>query len=536
MSAERPTVADVLAEGLAQSGVGLAWGMPGGDSLPLVRAMADRGIRFVLVRDEASAGFAADATAQLTGGLGVCLATLGPGLTNLASGVVGCTLDRAPVLAFTSRYRTDRRNLYTHMMMAQEKVLEASGKAWFRLGAAHVGAELRKAVAVATAARPGAVWVEVPGEVATADTDDRVWPVHPAPAAVPAPSSLRERVGGWRRPVILAGFAARHADVAALAEALRAPVLTTYKAKGCVPEGQGWSAGPAGLSPVADRVHQELVARADGLLLLGWDPAELRDHWLPGWPEVSGPEVVVVDEAHVTDLPATIHGAFVGDPAHALDTWLDGVDGPRPEPGSAWTVDEVEAHRARHDAIFAEAVFGPASAIRAVQQATGAVPEVVTTLDVGAHRITASHVLRCARPDALLQSNGWSSMGYGLPAAIAAAALGHPAVAIIGDMGLQLVAGELGTAVEVGGTVVVVVLLDDSLSLIELKQQRLGHPSRGVGFANPSLPRLAEAFGGTGVVVADAEGARQAVADALGRGGLSLVGVRIDPAPYREQM
>jgi len=527
---ETSEVARVVALALAAEGVRVAFGMPGGDSLPLVRALADVGIRFVLVRDEASAGFAADATAQLTDGVGVCLSTLGPGLTNLASGVAGCTLDRAAVVAITARYRSDRRNLYTHMQLPQEEVLRATGKAWFRLGAAHAGAELRRALAVARAPRPGAVWVEIPTEVAAGTTADRPRALPPAPAPLPVSDALLDQVAGWERPVILVGFPGRRAAVAELAARWGAPVLTTYKAKGCVPESTGWSAGAVGLSPVADAVHQQLIHRADGLLLVGWDPVELRDHWLPGWSDA--PEVVALDTCWPTDLPARLDAVHVGDVPAAVQSLIAASR----RPASRWDAAEVEAHRGRHAAVFAEDVFGPAGAVRAVQEAVDRHPGVVATLDVGAHRITASHVWRCDAPDTLLQSNGWSSMGYGLPAALAAVAAGRPAVAMTGDMGLQLVAGELGTAAELGGTLVVVVFVDASLSLIALKQQRLAHPSRGVQFGNPDLPLLAEAFGGVGRWADDARSTARAVEEGLTRGGLTVVGVRIDPAPYLRQM
>ncbi len=525
-------VVDGIAHTLAALGVRNAFGMPGGDSLPLVRALESAGIRFVLVRDEASAAFAADASAQLTGTVGVCLATLGPGMTNLASGVMGCTLDRAPVLAITSRYRTDRHGTYTHMMMDQTKVLDATGKGWVRLTAANAAGELRRALAVARAPRPGAVWLEVPTEVASARWSGALCLPPPSPAGVGVDEALAARVRGWRRPVVLAGLAALGAELAPLAEALRAPVVTSYKAKGVIPEGEGWAAGAAGLSPVVDAVQRELVDQADGLLLVGWDPVELRDHWLPGWRTGSGrPEVVVVDAASPTDLPSSIDALHVGPVPPAVAALARGAG------ASTWTLGQVAEHRARLDALLQDGHDGPATAVRAVQRAVDAHGgDVVVSLDVGAHRITASNVWCAARPDRLLQSNGWSSMGYGLPAGLAAVAHGHAAVVITGDMGLQLVLGELGTARELGGTLVVVVLIDESLSLIELKQERLGHPLAGVRFGNPDLGMLAAAFGGTGIVVEGGEAVTEVVGAALRNGGLHLVGVRVDPAAYRSQM
>jgi acetolactate synthase-1/2/3 large subunit len=160
----------------------------------------------------------------------------------------------------------------------------------------------------------------------------------------------------------------------------------------------------------------------------------------------------------------------------------------------------------------------------------------VVTLDVGAHRITAAHVWHAKKPDRLLQSNGFASMGYGIPAALAAAAHGYPAVAITGDMGLQMVLGELVTAAENDWPLVVVVIDDAALSLIALKQERMSHPDRDVRFANPRWDALARSVGGRAVVADTASAVHEAVRDGLTRDGITLVAARIDDTPYRRQM
>ena len=522
---EPTTVTDALAAALKQQGVTRAWGMPGGDSLPLVASLGEVGVPVHLVRDEASAGFAADATAQLTGTTGVAMATLGPGLTNLVSGVAGALLDRAPVLAFTSRYRSDRHGSYTHMMLPQEKLFDATAKGWFRMTSANALGELHRALQLAHAPRPGPVWLEVPVEVASAPCGEGAVFAPPSPSPSAPDAALVKQVASWKRPVILCGFAARNTEVEALAHRLSAPVLTSYKAKGALPEGRGWSAGAAGLSPVADRLHQSLIAQADGVLLLGWDPAELRDQWLPGWPSTC--PVVALDTHMPTDIPAELTRVHVGDLASAVSGLSGGA--------SVWTLEEVAVHRASHDAFFEEGqTVGPATAIRAVQEAVG--DEAVVAFDVGSHRVTASQVWHASRPDRVLQSNGFASMGYGLPAAIAAAAAGHKAVALIGDMGLQMSLGELMTASENGWPVVTVALVDDALSLIELKQERLGHPSRSVRFQNPSFAALGEAVGGVGALCTTRDELVTAIRQGFERDAPTVLGVPIDASWYRQQM
>jgi acetolactate synthase I/II/III large subunit len=519
------SVVEAVALALKAAGVTRAWGMPGGDTLPLIAALAEVEIPFHLVRDEASAGFAADATAQLTGTVGVAVATIGPGMTNLISGVAGALLDRAPLLAITSRYRSDRHGIYTHMMLDQDALMRPTAKAWVRLTPEGAALEVRRALAIAKAHRAGPVWVEIPTEVAPAPSQISVCSPPPQPLPVVPDPSLVARVAGWERPVVLVGFDARHAPIQALAERLRAPVFTTFKAKGALREGQGWAAGPVGYSPRADGLAAELVAQADGLLLIGWDPAELRDQWLPGWDE--RPQVVVVDRAEPTDLPTRIDALHVGDPQSAVSALIGGA--------SRWLESEVSSHRQRVEALFQEEDGGGAATmIRAVQ--AGLPADAVACFDVGAHRITGAHVWRCARPDTLLQSSGLASMGYGIPAGLAAAAEGRPAVVVTGDMGLQMAMGELMTAAENGWRLVVVVVVDDTLSLIALKQERLGHPSRAVRFANPNWEGLAASVGGVAEVVYEPGQLTAAVARGLGREGVTLVAAQIDPSCYRGQM
>ncbi len=522
------TVVEQLAATLVRAGVTRVWGMPGGDTLPLMDALAAVGLPFHLVRHETSAAFAADASAQLTGAPGACVATLGPGMTNLVTGVAGCLLDRAPVLALTSRYRADRRPTYTHMMLDQGLVARSCGKGHLVLPADGAARALDRALATATAPRPGPVWIEIPVDVASKPTEAH--PPQTTPRAAPATldAALVAQVTAWKRPAILVGFGGRHADVAGLAAAMRAPAWTTYKAKGAIPEGTGWSAGAAGLSPVIDRHHLAQLQQCDGVLLLGWDPVELRDHWMPGWPERAA--VVCLDDHVPVDIPARIDALHVGDLTAAAADLAARANGG----ASTWTRTQVAAHRAAWQAELAESTPGPATAIRAVQ---AAVPShAVVTLDTGAHRITASNVWLAAAPDRLLQSNGLASMGYALPAALAAAAEGHPAVCITGDAGLQMVLGELGVAREHQLDLVVVVIDDSSLALIELKQRRRGGSHDGLRFVNPDWILLAAAFGAHATVAATPERIQRAVREGLEAGGVHLVAVPVDSAAYLDQM
>ncbi len=529
-----PTAARCLARALADRGVTLAFGMPGGVLLPVLDALRKEGIRFVLTRHETAAAFMAEAVWRTTGAPGVALGTLGPGATQLLSGVAGAWLDRAPVVAITGEIGTRNRTLYTHQILDQRALFEPITHRSVTLTAQEAWREIPLALRHLTAGRPGPVHLNLPGDVATAEQPG-FWPdrFDPAPVA-PLQAQLDEAIAlvrAARRPVIAVGCSdlSDQVDLTlyALAHQLKAPVITTYKAKGILAETDTWSAGAFGLSPVVDRRQQALLAQADLLLAVGLDPVELRPQWLPGWSRDLA--VVAVDATPPVDLVSPLARTLVGEVPTLLQRLA--VAG-----ASTWEPLEIARHRDALQRGFDDGPDGPAATIRALRRALPA--DGVCTLDVGAHRITACHAWTCTRPRRLLQSNGFSTMGYGLPAAIGAA-LAQPqakVMAITGDMGLWMYAGELGTAAEQGLDLVVVYLSDRSLSLIELKQERLSLPSSGVRFENPKVEALADAFGGVGVQVRGEEAVEAAAREALEAGGVRLIEAVIDPAGYRRQM
>jgi len=529
-----PTAARCLAHALARRGVRHAFGMPGGVLLPVLDALREEGIAFVLTRHETAAAFMAEATWRLTGAPGVALGTLGPGSTQLLSGVAGAWLDRAPLVAITGDVPVRSRTLYTHQVLDQRALFEPVVHRAVTCTPEEAWREIPLTLRHLDQGRPGPVLINLPGDVATApqpglwnDTFDTA-PARPDSEVLGEVAAL---VRSARRPAIAVGCSdlSDRVDLTlyALAHQLRAPVLTTYKAKGVLAETDTWSAGAFGLSPVIDRKQQALLEQADLLLAVGLDPVELRPQWLPGW-RAELP-VVAIDTHPPVDLVHPLARVLVGDVPGILQALA--VQG-----ASTWEPVEVERHRTRLAEGFDDGPDGPAATVGALRRALP--PDGICTLDVGAHRITACHAWTCTRPRRLLQSNGLSSMGYGLPAAIGAglACPGVPVMAVTGDMGLWMYAGELGTAAEQGLDLVVVYLCDASLSLIELKQERLGLERGGVRFDNPRVEALAEAFGGVGVQAQGADEVEAAARAAVAAGGLRLIEAIIDPEPYRLQM
>jgi acetolactate synthase-1/2/3 large subunit len=535
MSGTTATLARQLAGTLARRGVRHAFGMPGGVLLTLIDAFREVGIDFVLVRHEGAAGFMADVTSQLTGAPGVCVGTLGPGVTNLVSPIAGAHLERSPVLAITGQVRTDILDSYTHQILDHAVLFETVTRHSVMLTAANPAEQVKAALAAMEGSLPGPALIDVPAELWSVETPPM--DANPVPDCPPiAEADLEVALAlsqGAKRPVIAVGVlglnARVHASLTKLAHHLRAPVIATYRAKGAIDENDPWCAGAFGLSPVVDRHQQALLARADVLIAVGLDPVELRPQWLPGWPA----ELPMVSVGASADIPHPIAASLGNDVGGGLEALCSRLAGG----ASLWTEADVEVHKTAWSTPFVGGPSnGPAATIEAVQRGMG--PDAICSMDVGSHRITASHVWRCTAPFQQVQSNGFSSMGTGLPGAIAAK-LCHPdrpVVALTGDMGLWMVLGELGVVQERRLDLVVVYLADRSLSLIEIKQERTPLPNHGVRFENPEVVSLAAAFGGTGHRVEGATAVEASVREARESGGLHIIEAIIDPASYRRQM
>jgi acetolactate synthase-1/2/3 large subunit len=575
MSGAPPRVADVVARTLAAHGVRCAFGMPGGEVVTLVDALGAAGIDFVLMRDETAAALAAAGAAAVTGAPGLLVTTLGPGIASAVNGLMDAAQERAPVIAISGAVERGLRARYTHQIVDHAALLRAAVKASFEIETAGAGAAVARALALAVAGIPGPVHLDLAPDTAAAPARDApaAPPVRARPRpdpADPALAALAARLARAERPLILVGREAAGTGpaVARLAEAIGAPVVTTYKAKGAIPEDHGLSLGAAGLSPRADASLGPVLRAADAVLALGYDPIEMR----PGWLDPFGPDAFI---AEVSSAPPdhAMHGAdlrLTADPADvaavlaalvvaddcaaetgdgagaagaATNAALAGRRAPTPRALGAsaaparWPDRAPAAARAAlADAFAPPAPWGPHAAFATLRAATP--DDAVVTVDSGAHRILLSQMWTARRPGTLLQSAGWCTMGAALPLAIGAAvaAPSRRVVAVLGDGGLELTLGELGTLRDRGLPVTVVVMQDESLALIELKQAQAGLARAGVALGRTDFPAVARAFGGHGATAADAPSLRAALDAAAARPAFSLIACPIDAADYRGRL
>jgi acetolactate synthase-1/2/3 large subunit len=492
-------VADHVAATLRRAGIRFAFGMPGGEVVALVDALERSGIRFVLARNETAAAIMAAGTSTIGGAPGLLVTTLGPGLANAVNGIADAWQERVPLLVLSGVVDHAQRGRYTHQVVDHRALLAPLVKGSFEIEAEGAGATVERALRLAMSAPAGPVHLDLSPAVAAAPATAPSDATLPVASASPMPrfdpqdpviATVRERFLAARRPLVLAGLdAVREGAGPALARLADrgVPVLTTYKAKGILDERHPSSLGAAGLSPLADRILQEAMTQADCILLAGYDPVEMRQGWLDPFPHA----------AFVAELGG--HGSHA---MHRASLRLDGPAGPlleavaAEESPSGWPPGALSTVRQDLASAFrAPSGWGPHAVFETLAEHA---PDATLTLDSGAHRILLSQMWQARRPLTVLQSTGWCTMGAAIPLAVGAS-LADPdrrVVAVLGDGGLEMTLGELGTVRDQALPLTILVLQDHSLALIALKQQAAGLAAAGVALGATDYTAIACAFGG----------------------------------------
>jgi len=526
------TGADLLASRLAAAGASHAFGIPGGEVLALVDALERAGIRFLLAKHENAAGFMAEGLWHATGALPVLVATLGPGVANAVNVVANAQQDRVPLIFITGCVDQALAESYTHQVFDHQAVLRPLVKASFRAAPGTEDLVVEKAVAIALHGRPGPVHIDLPISVAEADVAWRAPPAMPATQpSVPADLAFaRSLLAEARMPLVIAGLdLVNQGGAGALDRFLAqtgAPLLTTYKAKGLVPESDPRVIGGIGLSPKADAIVRPLIEAADLIVLAGYDPIEMRQGWRNPWP--TGKCVIDIVAEPLQHGMHTSSVLLEGDVGTILTRLAEGLS-----PGDAWPGREPAAVSRNFRAAFAAAPgWGPHAVFETLREVAPA--GTVATADSGAHRILLSQVWACDGPRGLLQSTGLCTMGCALPLATGAVlGSGRPTLCFVGDAGLEMVLGELATLRDLKLPVVIVTLVDQSLGLIALKQRQMGLARAGVDFGATDFAAVARAMGGHGVAVADRDSLKREAQAAFQRKGFTLLACRIDAASYQ---
>jgi acetolactate synthase-1/2/3 large subunit len=515
----------------ADAGTQLVFGVPGGGSnLDVVGAAEAAGLRFVLTHTETAAVVMAGVAAELSGAPGACVATRGPGAASALNGTAQAALDRQPVVVVTDCVTHADTERVSHQRLDHTALFGPVTKVSTRLGP-HDHELAQQLVDLARRGRPGPVHVDVD---ATAPAS-RWRPGGPPPAT--AAGAAWDRIEAARRPVVVVGVGAVAAgparrdavaaELAALGARTGVPVLTTYKARGVVADSAPWAAGIA----TGGTIESPLLEQADLVVGVGFDPVEL----IPApWPYEAP---VVLLGGWPTDDSTYFGDRLAADVVGEVDV-LVGELGRRLGPTS-WPDGTGEAHRRRALDELAAARPDHADGLtpqQVVEEARRATPAgTIATVDAGAHMLPAVPMWSVEAPGELLISSGLATMGFALPAAVAAS-LVHPdrtVVCFTGDGGLGMVLGELETLARLRSRVVVVVFNDSSLSLIAIKQRPEGHGGpAAVDYRATDYAAVARGLGLAAEHVDDVDGYRAALAAAQGRDGPTLLDVRVDPSAY----
>lgn len=521
---------DLLVACLEREGVEHVFGLPGEEMEDLLFSLRDSDVAFIPVRHEQGAAFMADVHGRLTGEAGVCLATLGPGATNLLTGVADAHLDKSPLVAITAQGGLERLHKESHQALDIVDMFGPVTKWNAQLNDPDIIHEsVRKAFKMAEYEKPGATHLELPEDVARAQTD-----VEPLPSRSPIrfdspdDSSLERLLGELTdaaRPVVITGNGAVRTHAA---ESLRTfvrqtnvPVVSTYMGKGAVSDATDTSLMTLDSGPDGEAL--EAIRRADLVLSLGFDIAE---HDPADWP--LGDALI----AHVDTEPAEVYEAYnpeieiiasIGQTLQELTDWSRAedvtFDAGWHEPLRERIIENVE-REPTSDAPFT--VRGILSLLREAMA-----PEDVLVSDVGSHKMAIAQDFPTYEPNTCLISNGLASMGIAVPGALAAdLAVDSNVVAATGDGGFLMNAAEIETATRRGCAFTIVVFNDDDYGLISEKQREHTGGSVGTALTNPDFVTFAESFGIDGYRPTTRSELRERFEDAIG-GGMSLIEIPI---------
>jgi len=535
---------DLFVKCLEAEGIEYIFGVPGEENADFMRSLdASDKIRFILTRHEQGAAFMAEVYGRLTGNPAGCLGTLGPGATNLITGVADANMDRAPMLVLTGQGDSERLHKESHQIMDVVSMFKPVTK-WAQsiLHPDNIPEIVRKAVRLARTEKPGACHIELAEDIAKRDTSTK--PIEPRRFRRPVPDDkimdrAFEALKTARRPVILAGNGCirkrASRQLRAFCDKTGIGVISTFMAKGAVDMDADYCLYTVGLQ-AKDLVVCTIDA-SDLVIALGYDMVEYHPSL---WNPDSNKRIV-----HMDFVPAEIDENYrmevevVGDLAHALWMLNERVDAFKRDGGEfGFDLSQQAAVRREMQAEFesyrgddAVGAIKPQKALWDARQVLGR--KDILLSDVGAHKMWVARYYHCHVPATCLIPNGFCSMGFAFPGAIAAH-LVHPdrrILAVCGDGGFLMNVQEMETARRLNSKITVMVWDDGGYGLIAWKQDNQFGRHTDLAFGNPDWVKLAESFGWHGVRVEDSRELRAVLEKSFETAGPSLIAVPID---YRE--
>ena len=506
------TAAELLVRCLENEGVKYIFGIPGEENLDVMQALRNSSIQFITTRHEQGAAFMADVYGRLTGKAGVCLSTLGPGATNLVTGVADANSDGAPLVAITGQVDTNRMHITSHQFLDLVQMFTPITKRSKQIVRPDsINEIVRIAFKYVESEKPGAAHIDLPNDIAKLPVpeDPNVMPMrHTAVHQELTDVADVEKAAGLifqaEHPVILAGHSAVRAHAAEaltkFAEQLKIPVINTMMAKGIIPMDNRYSMGTMGI-PQRD-FQNVMLDNSDLVIAVGYDIVEFSPS---KWNRTQNHKII-----HLDVRPAHIHSLYqpqvqvVGDISDSLEKIA------------------VRCHRENEPELFfrlkelmledysaAESDDGfpikPQRVLHDIRQVLG--QEDILISDVGAHKMWIGRQYNCYHPNTCIISNGFASMGISVPGAIAAKLI-YPekkVLAVSGDGGFMMNCQEMETALRIGVPIVVMIFNDSGYGLIRWKQEDHFGSSCFTDFTNPDFVKFAESMGAKGYRIQSAE-------------------------------
>ena len=529
--------AELLVQCLENEGVEYLFGLPGEENLHILEALRNSSIQFITTRHEQGAAFMADVYGRLTGKAGVCLSTLGPGATNLMTGVADANLDGAPLVAITGQVGTDRMHIESHQYLDLVAMFAPVTKWNTQIVRPHNTPEIiRKAFKVAQSEKPGAVHIDLPENIAAMPVagkplrkDDR----EKIYASYRSINAAAAAISKAKNPIVLAGNGTIRGNASeALTEfitQLNIPVANTFMGKGAIPYTHPLSIWTLGLQ------QRDLIScafdSADLVIAVGYDLIEYS-------PKKWNPEGTI-PIVHIGINPAEIDSSYipivevVGDISDSLMDIMKRTDRDgKSTPSAAKLRQDI---REDYEQYAQDEGFPikPQKIIYDLRQVMG--PEDIVISDVGAHKMWMARHYHCDCPNTCIISNGFAAMGIAIPGAMAAK-LVHPdkkVVAVTGDGGFMMNCQELETALRAKTPFVTLIFNDNGYGLIEWKQiNQFGHSSF-INFSNPDFVKFAESMGLKGYRVKSAAELIPTLKEALAQ---DLPAVIDCPVDYQENL
>ena len=494
---------------LENENVEFIFGIPGEENLDIMDALLDSKIKFITTRHEQGAAYMADVYGRLTGKSGVCLSTLGPGATNLVTGVADANMDNAPLVAIAGQAATTRLHKESHQVVDLVSMFKPITKyATQVLEPETIPEVVRKAFKLAEAEKPGATFIDLPENIVEMETDEQPLPVSVNRLTFADKALLRDAallVENAKHPLILVGNGAVRSraseHILAFLNTHKIPVVNTFMAKGIIPFSHEMAMGTAGLQK--GDYENGGFAKADLIICVGFDMVEYHPHlWNPNRQHTIihiDTKKSEVDNSYIPEIE------LIGN----IGKNLAGLGEMIEKPIQSTQIDFLlrkamvdEMNRCRKSDAWPMLPQKIIWDLRTAMKSTD-----IAISDVGSHKMWMARMFRCDLPNTCIISNGFAGMGIAVPGAISAK-LAYPEkgiVAVTGDAGFMMNSQEIETAIRCNTPIVILIWNDSQYGLIEWKQQRRFGRSAYIDFKNPDFVQYAQSFGATGIRIESAD-------------------------------